>query len=362
MRTRILIAVAAILAPSVTVVALTAAPAQSAARVAVSNGQGSAAADPTYATQLTLRGNGFQSIKGGHGGIYVFFGTIRGTWKPSQGGQTGTNYLYVPDSESKNNQGFQRFVAFPGSDTGGAANGGEIKADGTWSTTVTVPGATFNAVDRTGKATKVDCRTATCGIITIGAHGVKNPANETFTEVSFENLYADGEAPPTTGSSQSSSPAPEATTPAPTPAATATAAAPSGPPTLVVDRATAVAGRAMTFNATGLPSGDQVVVSLDDGLAAVGPLSVGPNGQVAGSIKLPADLASGTHVLKLTGSAQSPETTFAVRGAIDEASASTGPARDAITFAALAGVALLGALVFSVLRLRSIRQGARNEA
>ena len=44
------------------------APAQAAGRVSVANEFGSATIDGTYSTTLTLRGSGFQSVKGGHGG------------------------------------------------------------------------------------------------------------------------------------------------------------------------------------------------------------------------------------------------------------------------------------------------------
>ena len=61
---------------------------------------------------------------------------------------TGVDYFYVPDSETKDNHGFEKFVTFPGGDTASAANGGVLKADGTWSTTMVIPGATFAALDR----------------------------------------------------------------------------------------------------------------------------------------------------------------------------------------------------------------------
>src|SRR5690606_12663304 len=106
-----------------------------------------------------------------------------GSWAPSRGGVTGEDYLYVPDSESKDNQGYQRFVAFPGSETEYAANGGEVAADGSWSVSMSIPGPTFAAVDRTGATRTVDCTDVTCGILTIGAHGVTNANNESFTPV-----------------------------------------------------------------------------------------------------------------------------------------------------------------------------------
>ena len=144
--------------------------------------------NPDGATTVDLKGSGFQSVQNGFGGIYVLFGWVSdpdgGSWKPSQGGVTGENYKYVPDDEN-NPAGYDVFVAFPGSSTEGAANGGEIAADGTWSAKITVPGAKFTSTDRAGNPSDVDCTAVQCGIITIGAHGVSNANNETFTPMTF---------------------------------------------------------------------------------------------------------------------------------------------------------------------------------
>jgi len=142
-------------------------------------------ADPDYATKIALKGSGFQAIAKAFGGIYVLFGTVSGTWQPSAGGVSGVDYLYVPDSETKDNSGFQRFVSFEGSSSESSANGGTIAADGTWSAELIVPGAIFTAGGRNGEATQVDCLQVQCGIITIGAHGVVNSQNETFTPIDF---------------------------------------------------------------------------------------------------------------------------------------------------------------------------------
>ncbi|MDF9716766.1 hypothetical protein, partial [Nocardioides sp. ChNu-99] len=183
-------ALALVLASVGVLVPLAAAPpAQAAARVTVANPDGDAVVDATYATTLTVSGRGFQSVAGGHGGVYVFFGTVADGWQPTRGGRTGVDYFYVPDSESRDNQGFQKFVAFPGSDTASSANGGTIAADGSWSTSLVVPGATFTAYDRASGERTVDCREVTCGIITVGAHGVANGTNETFTPVRVADLY-----------------------------------------------------------------------------------------------------------------------------------------------------------------------------
>ncbi|GAA1948137.1 hypothetical protein [Amycolatopsis minnesotensis] len=152
------------------------------ARVAVSP----ATADPQYATVLTVRGSGFQSVPKGFGGIYLLFGWVAdGGWQPSKGGASGATYRYVPDKEAKDNRGFQRFIAFPGGDTASSANGGTIAADGSWQAQIVVPGARFKATDRNGAAVDVDCLATRCGLITVGAHGVVNATNETFTPVTF---------------------------------------------------------------------------------------------------------------------------------------------------------------------------------
>ena len=145
-------------------------------------------ADPVYQTQLRLNGSGFQSIQNGFGGIYVLFGWVDGPgWAPSSGGVTGENYMYVPDDEA-NPVGYANFVTFPGSSTSYAANGGEVSADGNWSAVATIPGAQFTAIDRAGNPSEVNCLEVQCGIITIGAHGVVNANNESFTPITFTDL------------------------------------------------------------------------------------------------------------------------------------------------------------------------------
>ena len=195
---------AAALAVLATVVAATgvtldAAPASAAPRVSFTITDRpalSGVADSTYLTEITISGSGFQSIQNGFGGIYVLFGWAdQGTWKPSAGGKTGSDYRYVYDDET-NPVGYQLFVSFPGSSTSYANNGGTIAADGTWSSTMKIPGPRFQAYDRSGAVTEVDCLAVQCGIMTIGAHGVVNSSNESFTPIAFQPVYtaADGRA------------------------------------------------------------------------------------------------------------------------------------------------------------------------
>lgn len=177
-------------------------------------------ADPEYATSLQVKGTGFQSVPKGHGGIYLLFGWVAdGAWQPSQGGAAGETYRYVKDRETKDNNGFQRFLAFPGSDTGSAANG-ELAANGTWSATLVIPGARFKAADRAGKIVDVDCLKVRCGLITVGAHGVVNANNETFTPVTF--------AVPKAPTTQAVAPPPPSSS-APPPASSAAPSSSSAP-------------------------------------------------------------------------------------------------------------------------------------
>ncbi|WP_193071431.1 hypothetical protein [Brevibacterium sp. FME37] len=164
-------------------------PAQAAPKVSVS---GTPKADGEFS--LDLSGSGFQSVKNGFGGVYVLFGWVDdpgGSWRPSKGGATGTNYRYVYDDET-NPTGYQVFVTFPGSSTAEAANGGELASNGAWNATIRIPGSKFTTYDRSQNETQVDCTEVQCGIITIGAHGVTNANNESFTPVDFSAAGAAG--------------------------------------------------------------------------------------------------------------------------------------------------------------------------
>ena len=198
-----------------------AAPASAEARVTIAV-EGSTATDATglpalsadAPSTLTVTGSGFQSVQGGFGGIYVLFGWVdpAGSWQPSLGGATGTSYRYAMDDET-NPAGYQQFVAFPGGATEASASSGVIAADGSWSSTIAVQGPVFETFDRENNAVQVDCLATQCGVITIGAHGVANANNETFTPVTFASAPATPTATPT------STPTPEAAA-APAPSAT----------------------------------------------------------------------------------------------------------------------------------------------
>ncbi|MEV5002773.1 hypothetical protein [Nocardioides sp. LML1-1-1.1] len=319
----------ALLAGLLTTGVATAPPASAAPRITVVNDRGSASADLRYRTRLTITGRGFQTVKGGFGGVYLMFGWVDdprgGSWKPSRGGVTGTDYRYIPDAENAAaNQGYLKFIAFPGSSTASEANA-VLTAAGRFSVDLTVPGPTFQSVDRNGKVVSVDCRKVTCGVITIGAHGVKNPANESFTPVRFTTVYdaapagqAEDSAPADTPAAESAATGATGTTGATgATAATPRKAVKAGVPTVRTDRLTAKVGNTLAFTATGFSAGEQVIGVLDDGAAGIGPLVAGPSGEVAGILPLPATLRAGTHELRLTGAASGGQASerFAVRAA-----------------------------------------------
>jgi hypothetical protein len=283
------------------------APAAAAARITVVNDRGTAMADSSYRTQLTISGAGFQSIRGGFGGVYLAFGWVKGpgSWQPSRGGITGEDYRYIPDSESASNQGYLRFVAFPGSSTAKEAHA-TMSPSGGFRVELTVPGPRFQSVDRDGTVHEVDCTKVTCGVITFGAHGVKNARNETFTPVPFGNVYdaAPDQQAETGSSPEDAEAAPEVDTPGtPTRRKGSATAAPVGTPRVATDRTTAQAGHTLAFTGGGFSPGEQVIGVLDDGIAGIGPMIAGASGEVAGLLQLPADIAPGTHELRLTGAA-----------------------------------------------------------
>lgn len=322
--------------------------AHAAAGVVVTNAQGAAAADPDYATEMTVRGSGFQSIANGFGGVYVLFGWVddpSGTsWTPSSGGLVGTDFRYVPDSESQDNQGFQRFVAFPGSETEGAAHA-VMAADGSWTVSMVVPGAVFESRDRSGNNSSVDCREVTCGIITIGAHGVKNANNETFTPITF--------AAAGTGAAGTTDAAA---------AATGTEAAPAiGALRLGLASTSVDAGTSVAFTGQGFTPGEQVVATLDNGLVSVGPLAAGAQGEVAGVLPVPRDVRGGTHLVTLTGAASGGTAEAQVTIVVSDTLIAT-PATQATPmwlFVVLASSIVLALVLIVTSVIVSIRRAAR---
>lgn len=346
-------------------------PASAAPRLTATSSLGSGIASPTGATTFTVKGSGFQSLKGGFGGIYLMFGWVSdpgsGSWRPSQGGKTGVNLLYVPDSESKDNHGYQKFIAFPGSSTEDTANGGVISADGTISLELVVPGPRFTAQDRDGNRKEVDCLAVQCGIITIGAHGVVNASNESFTPISFG-----GSAPQPSSKADAGTGAPAATTDnagqaAAAPVETAVAVS-DAPASLGLSQTSIQAGRVLGFTGQGFAPGEQVVATVGAGLAGAGPMTAGRFGEVAGVIQLPADMRAGTHkvTLNAAGSGKVAEVTVAVMADPTVVSAAAEPVhsewwRWAAIAVGVVAVLLLVLIVSSLATAIARRRRARKQ-
>lgn len=336
----ILRSAAAAVCVSLVAVASLVQPAQAASSVTVTSSLGTGRASADGGTTITVTGRGFQSIQNGFGGVYVFFGWVSdpsgGSWKPSNGGRTGAEMLYVPDSEARDNQGFQRFVTFPGSSTAATANGGEVSADGSFSFQMVVPGPRFTAIDRDGNSAEIDCTQVGCGVITVGAHGVVNANNETFTPVQFvgagtssNQSQGAAEAPaqqqPAAGQQAGGSGVParpntEGAAGTPGDAAPAVdgeealegvdggalvgaepVVVPDQPATVGLSQKAVQVGRVLGFTGQNFVPGEQVVATLGSGEAGAGPLTAGRFGEVAGAVTLPMGMRAGTHVLKLVG-------------------------------------------------------------
>ncbi|HEY0189462.1 MAG TPA: hypothetical protein VGC67_18410 [Cellulomonas sp.] len=259
-----------------------AAPAWAAPAVTVLNSAGTALASTTTPTEVTVSGSGFQSVAGGFGGIYVMFGWVDDpastTWAPSQGGVSGVDYRYAADTATTDNEGFQRFVAFPGSSTESSANGGVLAADGTWSLTMTIPTPQLDLIGEDGSTTSVDCQVVTCGILTIGAHGVANAANESFTPITFSDDLSASDP---------------VAAPEPTASETTEAA------TVQADQSTAVLGGELAYTADGFAADEAVDVAIDG--AVLAEATTDADGSVADAVALAEDLGVGEHELTLTG-------------------------------------------------------------
>ncbi|NLA35088.1 MAG: hypothetical protein GX868_05290 [Actinobacteria bacterium] len=145
------------------------------------------------------------------GGVYVLFGEVKlANWGPSHRGSGGNGlfghaYTYGGDADyatrSDDGSGLNRFAAFypVGADanatdffmTLGAQSG--ITRPGSFGTgrsganlTITIPSPVFTYVNpMNDQPVTVDCRTANCGVYTIGAHGVAERANEQFVRIKF---------------------------------------------------------------------------------------------------------------------------------------------------------------------------------
>ncbi|MFL0580373.1 hypothetical protein [Dietzia sp. 179-F 9C3 NHS] len=388
--------------------------ANAAGRLSVTSELGGVTASADGPTRFDLQGSGYQVVKGGFGGIYVAFGWVdERNWRPSQGGMTGTHYRYVPDSEAKNNQGYLGFIAFPGSSTEGEAHG-TMADNGSWRLSLNVPGPRFTSEDRDGNRVTVNCLEVTCGWMTFGAHGVKNANNEAFVPVSFQaggggDTGAGGQAAEAGGEEAAASGAQSARGAAQRPAtaqraqgqartrnatqqgasggggaagssgehggesagadggddggqagggggATGGTGAGTGDIEITVDRAAARPGGALAYTAYGFWPGEQATVSLGQGIAAVGPLTTGVDGEIAGVLMIPDDIEPGTHEIRAVGAGSGLE--GSVRFAVSDVGLLSTEGRLmkwGWVFITVAVLVLLGAIVFVVARRLSGR-------
>lgn len=381
-------ALALALAVSPVMIGSSALPAEAAPRISVVSSLGNAKASPSGPTTVTVTGSGLQSIPKAFGGVYVTFGYVKNTggWRPSQGGKSGRDYFYVSDSQSKNNQGYQRFVAFPGSSTSDSANGGTLSKSGAFKLKMVVPGPTFSAETTSGGRTTIDCRNVQCGIFTFGAHGVANGNNESFTPISFgaaatnpgssnqgSNAGTNGngtsnnatqtpatQGQGTDGAAPGASTGTEAASGQDPQAGAVPRAVTSGNPALGIEQKTVVAGRALAFTGQGFAPGEQVVGTLASGITAAGPITAGTFGEVAGAVQIPADMVPGTHKLKLAGagSGTNVEAEFNVMANPATLASPADGSADGVKWA-LVAVIVAGSLLFLVILVSLVTALAR---
>jgi hypothetical protein len=133
--------------------------------------------DPDGEVTLTVEGSGFDPAGSGGNGIYLAFGPKNADYQTNAAAYYEAKWVH----------------------TGAAPSPGqaELNADGTFSTTIKV-----KARYTDGGGTDVDCLADACYVLTIGAHGIVNPGQETFTRIRFQpiltvtpstNLDADGD-------------------------------------------------------------------------------------------------------------------------------------------------------------------------
>lgn len=146
---------------------------------------------------VKLTGTGYPVNRGGEtfGGVYVLFGWVDSAdpkWAPTQGGSSGKTFTYANDGKPSGT--FQKMVNFPGNTTGEGMP--TMDAKGNWTMDFPIEQSKFTSAQEQ----EVDCYKVTCGIITIGAHGLPLPGGEVFTPIYFTGDPDDtgGEKPKTT--------------------------------------------------------------------------------------------------------------------------------------------------------------------
>jgi|GEM_PF-4024214 len=126
-------------------------------------------------TSITVEGHGYDPSAP----IYVGLGTMKNfdepeNWRRSNGGTSG------PVGLADYSYGAPRFIGAHGTTDGSVADA-EMTADGSWSFTMTVPGAAVQSFF----GDTIACDTLQCGFFSFGAHGQVKAANEAFVPVYF---------------------------------------------------------------------------------------------------------------------------------------------------------------------------------
>ncbi|SJN09515.1 hypothetical protein FM113_06450 [Leucobacter sp. 7(1)] len=132
--------------------------------------------------KVTLKGTGYPTSRDGatFGGLYVLFGWVdpsEPNWAPTMGGASGKTFTYANDGKPSGT--FQQMVNFPGNTTGPGMPTMDDK--GNWTMELPIEKSQFTSA----QAKEVDCIKMTCGIITIGAHGLPLKGGEVFTPIYF---------------------------------------------------------------------------------------------------------------------------------------------------------------------------------
>jgi len=234
------------------------------------------------------------------GGVYVLFGWVQpgNSWGPSHtngvntDGQFGYSYNYAGISRGADTRddgtGHNRFVSFTAGGPSGESTEFHMSMDpaypdnsrGSWTTTITIPGAVYTYLDPATNAPKaVDCRVVQCGIYTIGAHGVKSQTNERFFPISFAATGGTTPTAPVTAAPATPPSAGNAGVPA-TPGvvspATGVPGAPANPSTSARPGTTSRSGASSKAGTTAAPAASTT-------LPAVAPV------EVAGASTVPGD-------------------------------------------------------------------------
>ena len=95
-------------------------------------------------------------------------------WRPSAGGADRAATTSTSPTARPRTTRASSVRRLPRLGHRGSANGGTMSAAGSWSHHARRAGRGVPGLDRDGNVRTIDCRKVTCGVITVGAHGVTN--------------------------------------------------------------------------------------------------------------------------------------------------------------------------------------------